>query len=61
LVARRHNPRLKTFADRLAAAGKSKMAVLPAVLHKLIKIAFTLLKNQSAYDPARNAFAPAKN
>jgi transposase len=51
LVARRHNPRLKTFADRLAKNGKSKMAVLIAVLHKLIKISFSLLKNQSLYQP----------
>jgi transposase len=51
MVARRHNPRFKTFADRLAASGKSKMSVLFAVLHKLFKTAFALLKNQSSYDP----------
>jgi transposase len=54
VVARRHNPRLKTFADRLAENGKSKMAVLIAVLHKLIKISFSLLKNQSLYQPLHN-------
>jgi transposase len=51
LTARRRNPRLKAFADRLAAAGKSKMSVLFAVLHKLIKISFLLLKNHCPYDP----------
>jgi len=61
MVARRHNPRLKTFADRLAANGKSKMAVLIAVLHKLIKISFALLQNQSTYNPLHNPLAPPKN
>lgn len=61
LVARRYNPRLKIFADRLAAAGKPKMSVLIAVLHKLLKISFALLKNQSAYDPTHNAFSHLLN
>lgn len=54
IVARQKNPRLKIFADRLAASGKSKMTIIIAVLHKLIKIAFALLKNQSSYDPLHN-------
>ena len=61
LTARRRNPRLKTFADRLAAAGKSKMSVLFAVVHKLIKIAFSLLKNHSAYDPNHQPIPTSKN
>jgi len=61
LTARRRNPRLKVFADRLAAAGKSKMSVLLAVVHKLIKIAFTLLKNHCAYDPNHHPTPIAKN
>ena len=61
LVARRHNPRLKTFADRLAANGKSKLSVVCAVLHKLTKIAFSILKNQSAYDPNHHPLPPTQN
>jgi transposase len=61
MVARRHNPRLKSFADRLASAGKSKMAVLIAVLHKLTKISFALLKHHSAYDPNHSPFSSSKN
>jgi transposase len=61
LTARRRNPRLKTFADRLAAAGKSKMSVLLAVVHKLIKISFLLLKNHSAYDPNHHPLPTSKN
>jgi transposase len=52
MVARRANPRLKTFADRLADAGKPKLSILIAVLHKLTKIAFSLLKHHSSYDPS---------
>ena len=61
MVARRHNPRLKAFADRLAAQGKAKLSVLIAVLHKLLKISFAILKSQSAYDPAHNAFPHLQN
>jgi transposase len=58
MVARRSNPRLKTFADRLAAAGKSKMAVLIAVLHKLTKVSFALLKSQSSYQHDHHPLTP---
>jgi transposase len=58
LVARRHNPRLKTFADRLAANGKSKLSVICAVLHKLLKISFAVLKNQSAYHSNHHPLQP---
>jgi transposase len=61
LVARRYNPRLKAFADRLAQAGKTKLCVLCAVLHKLLKIAFALLKNQSAYDPHHHPLLTTKD
>jgi transposase len=50
VVARRSNPRFKAFADRLAEQGKSKMAIIIAVLHKMIRTAFAILKNQSTYD-----------
>lgn len=56
LVARRFNPRLKAFADRLAHNGKSKLAVIIAVLHKLTKIAFAILKSNSSYDPLHHPF-----
>ncbi len=55
MVARRRNPRLKAFADRLALNGKSKMAVLIAVLHKLLKISFAILHSKTAYDPTHSA------
>jgi transposase len=61
LTARRRNPRLKPFADRLTAAGKSKMAVLLAVVHKLIKISFSILKNHSPYLPLHQPTLFSKN
>jgi transposase len=61
MVARRHNPRLKAFADRLAAKGKAKMAILIAVLHKLLKISFAILKSNSAYDPLHNPLLSSNN
>ena len=59
LTARRHNPRLNSFADRLAAAGKSKLTVIIAVLHKLLKIAFCMLKNNTAYNPTHHPLSAA--
>jgi len=54
-MSRRHNPRLKAFADRLAATGKAKLAVLIAVIHKLLKISFVILQSQSVYDRLHRA------
>jgi transposase len=51
LVAKRHNPLLKTFAQRLAAAGKSHPAILGAVSHKMLRIAVGLLRSDSDFDP----------
>jgi transposase len=58
IVARSRNPRLRAFADRLEAAGKSKMAVLFAVMHKLVRTSFALLKNQSTYNPHHQPLHP---
>jgi len=58
VVARHKNPRLKVFADRLEANGKAKMAVVLAVLHKLIRTAFAILKHQTSYDPNHHPLPP---
>lgn len=44
LVASHHNPVLKTFADRLRAAGKPHKVVITAVARKLVTIANALCK-----------------
>ncbi len=44
LVAGRHNPVLKAFADRLRAAGKPHKVVITAVARKLVTIVNALCK-----------------
>ncbi|HVZ62999.1 MAG TPA: IS110 family transposase [Lacunisphaera sp.] len=51
LVAQRHNPLLRAFAQRLAANGKRPGAILGAVSHKLLRIIVGLLRSQTDFDP----------
>lgn len=56
--ARRPNPVLRAFADRLAAAGKRPKVVLVAVARKLIVIANALLRTGKPWDAAIASTAP---
>jgi transposase len=49
LSARRSNPVLKAFADRLAAQGKRAKVILVACMRKLLVILNTLLKTNSKW------------
>lgn len=51
VVARSHNTVLKAFADRLAAAGKPDMAIIGAVMRKLLRLAYGVLKSGVPFDP----------
>jgi len=51
ITAIRFDPRSKAFAERLQAAGKSKMSIIFAVLHKLVRTAFAILKTGLPYQP----------
>lgn len=51
LVARRHNPILHRFAERLAAAGMAKKAVIGAVMHKLAHLIYGVIHNGKPFDP----------
>ena len=51
VTAMKHNPLLKIFAERLLSEGKPKMVVVGAVMHKLLRIAFAILKSQKPFDP----------
>jgi len=51
IVARRYNPPILAFCDRLTAKGKSKMSVIGAVMHKLLRQVFGVLKSQKPFDP----------
>ena len=51
LTAMRCSPPFRSFAERLAANGKSKMAIIGAIMHKLIRVIFAVLKHQKPFDP----------
>ncbi len=51
LVARRYNPLIRAFCERLLAKGKSKMAVIGAAMHKLLRQVFGVLKSGQPFDP----------
>jgi transposase len=47
----RHNPILKTFADRLLATGMAKKAVTGAVMRKLVHLIYAVVRSGKAFDP----------
>jgi transposase len=51
-VAKRHNPVLKAFYQRLLAAGKSKMVATIAVAHKLLSILNAILRDGKPWQTA---------
>ena len=57
LTALRHDPRSKAFAERLRAAGKTPMAIVFAVLHKMVRTAFALLQSKADYNPLHTLFS----
>ena len=52
MVAKRCNPALRPFADRLTAAGKPPMSVTGAVMRKLLHIVFGVWSSGLPFDPA---------
>jgi len=52
MVAKRHNPVLKAFFDRLVAAGKPKMVALIAVARKLLTILNAILRDNRPWQIA---------
>ncbi len=52
MVAKRHNPVLKAFFDRLVAAGKPKMVALIAVARKLLTILNAILRDNRPWQTA---------
>lgn len=62
VTAMRCDPRSQQLANRLRAAGKSSKSIVLAILHKLVRTAFALLKNQSDYDPNHHVtFGPNRS
>lgn len=52
LVARRYNPAIKAFSQRLESISKPKMVIIGAVMRKLIHIIYGVLKSGMAFNPA---------
>jgi transposase len=52
MVAKRHNPVLKVFFERLVAAGKSKMVAIIAVARKLLTILNAIIRDQRPWQTA---------
>lgn len=50
LAARRHNPVLKVFGDRLHAAGLAPKAVVGAVMRKLAHLIYGVIKSGHPFD-----------
>jgi transposase len=50
MVASRHNPLLHKFAQRLAATGMAKKAVIGAVMHKLAHLIYGVIKTNKPFD-----------
>jgi len=51
MVAKQHNPVVRSFCQRLARHGKNKMQLVGAAMRKLIHIAFGVLKSGKVFDP----------
>jgi len=54
LTARRYNPVIRAFADRLAAHGKKAKVILTACMRKLLVILNTMVKNNTQWNPQSN-------
>lgn len=52
MTAARHNPVLKRFRDRLAAAGKPKLVAVIATARKLLTILNAIIRDQKPWQPA---------
>lgn len=51
------NPLLKTFAERLLANGKKPKQVIVAIMRKLLRQIYGILKSGLPYNPEKRAFA----
>lgn len=58
LVAKRYNPIIRTFAQRLASNGKTPMEIVGDVMRKLLHIVFGVLKSGKPFDPNFQPICP---
>jgi len=51
IVAKKHNPILKVFAQKLAKTGKHTMVIIGAIMRKLLHIVFGVVKHKKSFNP----------
>jgi transposase len=51
MVAKRYNPPIHAFAERLAERGKAKLAIVCACMRKLLHLVYGVLKSGLPFDP----------
>lgn len=51
IVARKHNPIIRAFCDRLASARKCDMVIIAAAMHKLAHLMFGVVHSGLPFDP----------
>lgn len=51
IVAKKHNPIIAVFANRLENAGKTKMVIIGAMMRKLLHLVFGVIKSNRPFDP----------
>ena len=51
VVAIRYNPFVRALAERLRASGHCQMSIIVAAMHKLLHLAFGVLKSGQPFDP----------
>ena len=57
---RSHEPDFAAYYQRLTSSGKPPLVALVAVAHRAHRLAFAMMRTQSAYDPQRWAEAVEK-
>jgi transposase len=50
LTAMQHNPVIRKYADRLRGVGKAPMAIVGAIMRKLVRLMFAVVKSGKRYD-----------
>jgi transposase len=58
ITAKRFNPLIRAFCQRLLASGKPPKLVVAAAMRKLLHLIFGVLKHQQPFDPLYLEFAP---
>ena len=59
VVARRHNPLMVALSDRMLETGHCVMAIIGAIMRKLLHLAYGVIKTGKPFDPLHAQRAPA--